>query len=227
MNEIEILAAIYKIGVFSLLFVMCIFFYDIHKKINRIKEPHDIFGLPKSIHLGKKSEIILSELRVLIDADRITLLQFHNGQEFLPNNPVWKLTGTSSARADGVSDELINGLLIARVLPLIDPIITGVTDNEFSEIPDTCSRCPNNRQCEEKNRRIVGFDVNKMSGYSKYFLEKRGTNYCYLAALTSHDKKIFGVLLVEYYDPITGKEKTTRIIQTICTFTSKLCFLFN
>lgn len=226
MQTTSIFLSLYQVGVLTFLFSLCILFYNINKKISNGKKPH-ILDLPKTIDIGKKSENVLSELRALIDADRITLLRFHNGQEFLPNNPVWKLTGTSTVKADGVSDEIINDLMIARVLPLIEPLITGVTDDDACKIPPPCEKCPNNRQCEETNRRIIGFNVEKMNGYSKSFLQKRGTDYAYLAALTDNDKKIFGVLLVEYSNIPSGSERTAKIIQTICNFTSKLCFLFN
>lgn len=217
----------YQLSVLILLFFLLVLFYNINKRLknSNIMNSH-VLNLPESNDIYKKTDNILSELRVLIDADRITLLRFHNGQEFLPNNPVWKLTGTSIIRADGVSDETVNDLLISRIQPLISPLITGVIDDSCT-IPPICDRCHNGRQCEETNRRVIGFEVSQMSGYSKTFLQGRGTAYAYLAALTNNDMKIFGVLLIEYSDIPCGEAKLTRIVQNICNFTARLCFLFN
>jgi len=224
----EIFPYIYQIGVLTLLFMLLVLFYNINTRLKNanLKNQH-VFNPPETNDKDKKTDNILSELRVLIDADRITLLRFHNGQEFLPNNPVWKLTGTSIVMADGVSDEMINDLLISRIQPLISPLITGLTDENSCRVPSTCDKCPNNRQCEDTNRRVIGFDVNKMGGYSKSFLQKRGTGYAFLAALTNNDMKIFGVLMIEYSDIPSGESRTTKIVQTICNFTVRLCFLFN
>jgi len=224
---LEIFPFIYQISVLTVLLSLLFLFYSINKRLksSSIRNAH-VFNLPETNDTDKKTDNILSELRVLIDADRITLLRFHNGQEFLPNNPVWKLTGTSIVRADGVSDETVNDLLISRIQPLISPLITGVTDDSCL-IPPTCERCPNGRQCEDTNRRVIGFDVEKMNGYSKTFLQRRGTGYAYLAALTNNDMKIFGVLMIEYGNIPSGEVKLTRIIQNICNFTARLCFLFN
>lgn len=218
---------LYQIGVLTLLFFLLVLFYSINKRLKTSVKNQHVFNPPETNDKDKKTDNVLSELRVLIDADRITLLRFHNGQEFLPNNPVWKLTGTSIVMADGVSDEMINDLLISRIQPLISPLITGTTDDESCKVPSACDRCLNNKQCEETNRRVIGFDVEKMSGYSKSFLQKRGTRFAYLAALTNNDMKIFGVLMVEYCDSPSSDAKIAKIVQNICSFTVRLCFLFN
>jgi len=224
----EIFHTIYQISVVSLLGILCLLFLLMNNKLKSVKkETVHVFDLPKTLDLEKKSENVLSELRALIDADRITLLRFHNGLEFLPNNPVWKLTGTSTVRADGVSDETVNDLMVLRVQPLINPLITGEAEDDSVKKPPFCEKCPRGRMCEETNNRIMGFEVDKMRGYSKSFLQKRGTEFAYVASLTNVDKNIFGVLLVEYCEQPTGVEKNNRIIQTICGFTIKLCFLFN
>lgn len=220
--------SIYDFLVILLILSNPFIFWFINRKLKSICKGKHILDLKGQVNTDGKAENILSELRALIEADRITLLRFHNGQEFLPNNPVWKLTGTSAVKADGVSDEMIDSLLISRVQPIIEPLITGETDNDAVKIPPVCEKCVNSHTCEGTNHRIITFDVEKMNGFSQSFLQKRGTTVACLATLLNSADQVFGVLFVEYGD--TGKinlDKNVKIIQTICRTSSKLRFLFN
>jgi len=208
-------------------FFIIVLLFILYKKIPNICTTKHEFNLFKQMSTSKKVESFLSELRVLIGADRVSLIRFHNGQEFLPNNPVWKISSDHQVVADGVSYEDIEGVLVSRIPNIIEPLITGETTESGIKIPGPCEKCPNNRLCEGTNNRIIWFDVDKMSGYAQSFLQKRGTSTAYLATINNSDDKVFGVLMVEYIDVVTGGAKILNITQTICKYSTKLRFLFN
>jgi len=185
------------------------------------------FNLKKQMDTGRRIEQTISELRALIDASRISVLRFHNGSEFLPNNPIWKVTSENQVCADGITDEAIEGVLISRIQPLIEPLITGETNEPGVLYPEFCSRCTHREICRKLKSLTVKFSVEDMSGYTKIFLKKRGTKTAYLSALVNNENKVFGVLMIEYSDAIEKIKFEAEIMETACSYTEKLRFLFN
>jgi len=190
-----------------------------------VNKKHD-FNLPKQMVANKRSDVIASETRVLTGADRVTVIRFHNGSEFLPNNPIWKITSGSQMKADGVSYEDIQDVLVSRIPAIIDPVITGETDYDGVSIPESCKRCIR-KLCQERSARTVKFQVSEMTGYSKMFLQKRGTETAYIATLNSTQGKIFGLLLVEFSDKKEGTKEEEKTVKIICESTEKLAFIFD
>ena len=209
--------------VLSSIVLSAFMFFRLFKAISTKHE----FNLPKQMDANKKVENILSELRALISASRISLIRFHNGSEFLPNNPIWKITSDNQVTADGVTHETIDGVLISRVQPIIEPVITGETSEAGIFIPDACQKCTRGAFCKSINSRTIRMDVDEMSGYSKMFLQKRGTKTAFMATLNNSNNEVFGVLMIEYTDSIESSKHEVLITQTICQFTEKLRFLFN
>lgn len=222
----DLVMFIHKSIVVFLLSAFLVFFYLLNRKIDRIKTSH-VRAFSKTLDIDKRVDNTFVGLQARIDAKRISLLRFSNGQEFLPNNPVWRITGTNIIKGDGISEDGIDNLPVARVLPLVEPVIMSVSDSEWCDIPATCSECSSFQYCKNTNKRIVGLDVSRMpASYTKIFLENRGTGYAYLASLTDEKNRVFAVVLVEYSSR-PDEDKRPFIETNICTVATKIRFLFK
>lgn len=219
--------SIYEVGVILLFLFSVLETAFIYWKILKVVDRKHEFNLTKQMSANQKVSNIMSELRALIKADRISLIRFHNGTEFLPNNPIWKITSDNQVTSDGITDEHIEGVLVSRIQPIIEPLITGEAREEGILIPESCAKCPNLSLCKDSNSRIVRFNVDDMTGFTKIFLQKRGTKTAFMATLNNSEKRIFGVLMIEYTDDVETLKQESQITQTICAFTEKLRFLFN
>lgn len=224
---IESPSNIYQFGVILLLiFAVCESIFINIRLFKLVSNGHE-FNLKSQLSMSKKTDIILAEMRALTQTDRISIIKFHNGSEFLPNNPIWKITSDNQAKADGVSYEHVEAVLVSRIQNIIEPIITGEIDqNEGSSIPAHCFHCPTQKLCKGSNMRVVKFNVNEMTGYSKMFFQKRGTHTAFISTINNGDNKIYGLLLVEYIDEMNNPQEEEKLLPMICSFTEKLRFLF-
>jgi len=215
----------YQIGVWFLLIFSILELTFLYRKVVRLFTTGHEFNLRKQMDISKKTDIIISELRALIQADRISIIKFHNGSEFLPNNPIWKITSDNQVKADGISYEDIEGVLVSRIQSIIEPIITGEVDGNGASFPSPCLDCENSTLCRECNMRIIRFDCEGMNGYSKMFIQKRGTKTAFISTINNGDKKVFGLLLAEYTNILLPDDER-HIVHTVCGYTEKLRFLF-
>jgi len=218
--------SVYLISIFILIAIAMVSPYILFKKMIKIVSQKHDFNLPKQMVANKRSDLVVNETRVLTGADRVTVIRFHNGSEFLPNNPIWRITSGSQMKADGVSYEDIQDVLVSRIPAIIDPVITGETDYDGVSIPESCKKCIR-KLCLERSARTVKFKVSDMTGYSKMFLQKRGTETAYMATLNSTKGKIFGLLLVEFSDKRDSLKEEEKIVKIICESTEKLSFMFD
>ena len=71
----------------------------------------------------------LTELRAFTSADRAYIFRFHNGSEFLPGHPSWKVSCTHEIVKHGVAYESarLQGVLVSRIQNIVSPIITGTS----------------------------------------------------------------------------------------------------
>ena len=95
----------------------------------------------------------LVELRALTDADRAYVVRFHNGEVFLPDNHVWKVTCTHEVAKAGVTYEAarFQGVLVSRVHTLVDPLITGESSGPGVSLVAKCGTCRVMPWCAREN----------------------------------------------------------------------------
>ena len=191
------------------------------------KDPH-ILNLPQQVKTSDRTDSLLAELRVLTEADRVSILRFHNGTEFLPNNPAWKISTFSQASGPGTSFEPISGEIISNLTSIIGPLIVG-DDSRWKgascKTPLMCGECPDGKSCVSENRRIVVYDVPSMSGFSKDFLAKRGTAMSFMATLNREGGKVEGMLMLEYKDRVPDS-RVRHHLPIVCEYAKKMGFLF-
>ena len=143
----------------------------------------------------------LVEMRALTDADRSYVLRFHNGSEFLPDNPVWKVSCTHEVVKTGVSYESaqLQEILVSRVHNLIDPLITGMSSYPGVKIVD-CSKCQFKPKCDKENKHVVVIQVDELdNSFSKFLLESHNVKTIVQAGMVSNGR-VFGLVGVDICD---------------------------
>ena len=217
---------IYQIGVILLLFLNFALAWSVFPKLK--KDGH-VLNLPQQVKTSDRTDTLLAELRVLTEADRVSVLRFHNGTEFLPNNPVWKISACNQASGPGTSFEAVSGEIISNLTSIIGPLIVGEDarwKGASCKTPGMCSECPDGKSCISENRRIVVYDIPSMSGFSREFLAKRGTSVSLMATLNGKSGKVEGMLMLEYKNTVS-EGKIKKYLPTVCEYSKKLGFLFN
>lgn len=143
-----------------------------------------------TLELGEVVTHKIEEIREELSADRVWLLQFHNGGHFYP-------TGKSMAKFSMIYETVnihvnsIQNNFQNIPVSLFSKSINELLKNEIIEIPDF------------KDETISTFGL-------KYIAEESGCKSGYLFAIKSIDDKFIGILGVDY----TG-EKTNLTDETI------------
>lgn len=142
----------------------------------------------------------LTELRVKTGCDRSYVLLFKNGDEFLPNNSVWKTTCLRETKQDGVSYEMPNrrDVLVSTIHSIVDPLITGAPECSGVKMAEPCGECKLSPPCKRGEKRIVVVQTGEMPAiYEKYLLEKQGVRTLIQAALMKRGN-VFGVVCMDF-----------------------------
>ena len=143
----------------------------------------------------------LVEMKALTDADRAYVLRFHNGSDFLPDNPVWKVSCSHEIVKDGVSYESgkLQEILVSRVHDRIDPIITGQSSFSGVKLVD-CSKCQFKAKCDRENKHVVVIQVDEMEGsYGKFLLEGQNIKTVIQSGMVGGGR-VFGVVAMDICD---------------------------
>lgn len=124
---------------------------------------------------GRTINNLLLELRVKMNADRVAIFLFHNGQYFNPNiinNSIWKFTCAYESCKAGVSYESskMNNLLLTNYITLIESLWNKLTDG--IERYD-CKNCL--ADCDKEKNIITIVDYATLPhGNTKSWLESQG-----------------------------------------------------
>lgn len=153
----------------------------------------------------------LVEMRALTDADRSYVLRFHNGSEFLPDNPVWKISCSHEIVKAGVSYESarLQEILVSRVHNLIDPIITGQSSYPGVKLAD-CSKCQFKAKCERDNKHVVIIQVDELeNSYGRFLLESQNIKTVVQAGMVGGGR-VFGLVGIDICDVKLADEVMIR-----------------
>ena len=167
----------------------------------------------------------LVELRVLTNADRSYVLRFHNGSEFLPNNPVWKISCTHEMVKSGVTYESsqMQNVLVSRVHNLASAVITGESSYAGIEVKD-CSGCPYQRKCDKDSKHVVVVDVGGMEGsYGKFVLESRNIKTTVKVGMVNSGR-VFGIVGLDFCERKLDGEELNEAVSTACKIAEKIQF---
>ncbi len=172
----------------------------------------------------------LVELRALAGADRTAVIRFHNGTEFLPANPIWKISCTHEVVKSGVTYEAesLQGLLVPRISPLIDPVITGKPDSDGVSLSTFCSGCRLRPNCDEDNKYIVVVQIDELTGgYGKFLFEGQNVKTLVMVGMINHGN-VFGIVMAEFCDAkVSDPEALEAIGKHVCQSAWRLQYLFQ
>lgn len=152
------------------------FFYKVisNLKIKNKKFITDIWSVHGNVHE------CLTELRVLTDAARVQVVQFHNGEYFMDGVSMRKMSCTHESLSKGVSSQAdkINNLLIS----LFAPVIEDVT----------------------KNSGLPYLVKNQKDSFGKHAFEAANV-HCYCVLPIHHKNMICGYVMSQWCNPHKAK----------------------
>ena len=204
------------IGLIALFWVL----YKGWSKYNRVFNYH-----PGRQQVEQNREVYteLVELRAISDADRAYVFRFHNGQEFLPSHPAWKISCTHEVVRHGVTYEAgrLQGILVSLVPNIIGPVLSGTSNGLGITIPE-CSECPFRTKCLKENKRVVVVQVDEMeSSFCRFHLEGQNiktTLFCGLAK----GGIVYGLVGVDFCGTALPKAKVSETVQMVCRATDRI-----
>jgi hypothetical protein len=143
--------------------------------------------------------ILLSELRVLSESDRVYIYQFHNGGYFLPGNSAWRVTNTFEVCGRGISyqGQYVQGTPITRLWDVLSCMFpSGEKTNSILAI--------SHEILTEKGvllGEVQAVNTSELPlGFARNFLEGSHTEIIVLTPLFDDNKNIIGCLCLDYYN---------------------------
>lgn len=159
------------------------------------------FHAPEEKDLSKYRSIdaILAVLQDYTSADRVSIYQFHNGEDFSIHNPIFKFTCAHEFITPGVKPDsnVVKRLIVSNYMDFIGPLASS----EFmkmgvSEVEKGTKDCP---EAPNKSARIIRYDINKMPPSStRYLFTEQGVDILYAIPLYTLNGKQFGIICFQY-----------------------------
>ena len=227
----EALQIIGSIGSVIILSAIALLFKRVRYWVSRLPFRVSIPHYPQRRDAEQNREIYMElvELRALAESDRSYVLRFHNGAEFLPSHPAWKVTCTHEVVKHGVTYESakLQGLLVSRVPNIIEPVITGSSSNPGVEVVQ-CPECPYQEQCVKSNKRVLVIQVDQMGGsYCKFHLESQNIKTVIVCGLAKNGN-VYGMVGVDYCDAKRSDlDRLREQIQRVCRSAEKIQYLLD
>jgi len=133
----------------------------------------------QQIERDSKIREILVELRIRVNADRTCLQQFHNGNVFSTNNPIWRFSCTHESVSPGISSEIgrLQDIKASTVIETLRVLWNEDYPSGITKIsPEACQTCPT--KCHQFGRKLIFIDVKNLEdGYSKSIFKEQGIKY--------------------------------------------------
>lgn len=172
-------------------------------------------------HTSDKYEHLREELAVLrafLEAARVSIYQFHNGDRFTLSDPIFKMTCAHENVRHGIipDSSFIKYILVSTVMNFIAPLIGKVCKEPGVSEFDT----------GDDSVRMLRYDISKMNYDAfRYHMDNLGTRTAYAVLLYSHDRKSpLGVLVIQYVHA-DEEESGEAIRHNIASIRSKVCQL--
>lgn len=161
----------------------------------------------------------MTVLRNVLNADRVSLYQFHNGESFSLANPIFKLTCSHEIVKKGLcyESEKIKAVCVSNLMDLCSPLISTVVSDKSVKELRYCENCDNPKSCPvlPGALQVLHFDVDQMQySYFKHVLSENGVQHAVATLLYSSNKKPIGIICAQYM----GKEMPIKNKKHICAF---------
>ncbi len=155
----------------------------------------------------------LVEIKTILNADRVFIDNFHNGSNFLPNRPIWRMTRTYEITASGVSytTKDMQNILAISIWDMISPLFDSKQKKYAEKLKgDSCEN-----SCKSPFG-VYRIQVNKMSEtLSKLMLRNQGVNTILIIPIIQNGENIVGFLGIHFMDENENKFNVCEICQKV------------
>lgn len=148
----------------------------------------------QTVHTDFQLQEALIELRLKTDASRAIIVQFHNGQSFTTENPIWRCSATHESVGTGVSSCLRahQNMLASGILDLVGVFwpkgqYSGITNIDVGD-----------------DGVVIQTETDHLSyGFSRTLLQESGVQKTLKCALLNATDNIIGYVGLQYNDDST------------------------
>lgn len=186
------------------------------------------YPVKREVELNREIYTALVELRAVADADRAYVFRFHNGIEFLPSHPAWKLSCTHEVVRPGVSYESgkIQGLLVSLIPNIVGAVMTGSTSASGIAV-SACKSCDYQIKCLKENKRVIVIKVGDLeNNYSKYWLESQNIKTAVFCGIAQNGN-VYGMVGLDFCSTEISPENIADISLRICRATDRIQYLLR
>lgn len=165
---------------------------------------HKSRHLPEPEDLAKYYSIdnMLAVMQDNTQTDRVSICQFHNGESFSVQNPIFKFTCSHEFLAPGVkpASDPVKRLIVSNYLDLIGPLYG---DNYLGEgitkfVPSSGLSYSNGTV------RIIRYETDKMKfSATRYLFESLGIDIMYSVPLHDSKGRLIGAINFQYLNQVT------------------------
>lgn len=137
----------------------------------------------------------LAVLQTLAEASRVSIWQFHNGEQFMLSNPMFKIKSSMESCRNGVvfDARFINSILVSNMLELVTPVMGAAMDVEG------CSQVTLPKNLGHHGHKVFRFDMDKMETCAfKSLMTTLGTEVLYALLIHNPKGEPMGLLVVQY-----------------------------
>lgn len=183
---------------------------------------------PKEAEQNREIYTELVGLRAVADADRAYVFRFHNGMEFLPSHPAWKLSCTHEVVKHGVTYESakLQGVLVSLIPNIVNPVLTGSSSMTGITVPE-CPECPFQQKCLRENKRVVVILVDEMeNSFCKFHLEGQNVKTVIMCGI-AFGGNVFGLVGVDFCGMALPPDRVREVSQRVCRATDRIQFLLQ
>lgn len=170
--------------------------------VSRIKRVFTRCGplYPENIEVHYRIHESVILLREKLDASRVSVYQFHNGQEFSLSNPFWKITNTYESVKPGVSLEAsrVDSLMVSLMLDFVNPFYARPGNNngviELTELTRALSGTS-----MSTGRRLFHYDYSRFRvGVPSQLMMETGVSHSIVTNLITPGGRTFGIVCAHY-----------------------------
>lgn len=193
------------------------------RKIWKSFSSHCRFPIRREMEQNKEIYDELLELKVLTEADRASVFRFHNGTEFLPSHPAWRLSCTHEVIKHGITYESarLQGLLVSLIPNIIGPILTGISSTPGITL-NNCTECSFQSKCVQENKRMVIIQVDEMdNSFTKFNLQSANIKTVVMCGIAVGGN-VYGTVGVNFCDAKLTPDRVQAVTQKVCRSTDKI-----
>lgn len=194
--------------------------YFLYQSIRKKRHQYHLTSKSGQSSINRQIYNELIAIKTLANADRVYVMRFHNGTEFLPSQPVWKMSCTHEVVAPGITYESPRNqnLLVSLLSEVVSPLMLG--NNETTGVL--------NIQLHEhhpQGQNIIRINVSELDeNYCKMFLVNQHIHQSIMFAI-NHNENTIGFIGIDFCGKSHSDDKCIEIVKSVTQNVMKLKYL--